>query len=182
MALLSHMARLGSSDPVELRGSIDELIEGFDLSKFGSAPTKFDVEDLFPLTARYLHTQPLSAVSSNLDDLGVPAALQEAFWRVIRENITVKGDLAAWWALCRDGAEPWIDDEDKDFVAEAMTLLPGGPYTPETWSQWTSAVKEKTGRKGRGLFQPLRKALTGQTHGPDMGDLMPLMQVIKAKG
>ncbi|MFY0692640.1 MAG: glutamate--tRNA ligase [Paracoccaceae bacterium] len=181
LALLSHMARLGSSDPVELRASIDELVDGFDLSKFGSAPTKFDVEDLFPLTARHLHAQPLSAVTSDLDALGIPADLQEDFWRVIRENITVMGDLATWWTLCRDGAEPWIDEEDRDFVAEAMTLLPEAPFTPETWSQWTTEVKAKTGRKGRGLFQPLRKALTGQIHGPDMGDLMPLMQVVKAK-
>lgn len=181
LALLSHMARIGSSDPIELRSSIDELTEGFDLSRFGTAPTKFDVDDLYPLTAKHLHAQDLRTVAGDLDALGVPAEMQEAFWRVARENITTRGDIAQWWALCRDGADPEIDAEDAEFVSEALTLLPELPFTPTSWSEWTTAVKEKTGRKGRGLFMPLRKALTGKQHGPDMGQLMPLLQVIRAK-
>ena len=182
IALLSHMARIGSSDPIELRGSIDELVEGFDLSKFGAAQTKFDVDELYPITARHLHAQPVAAVKANLDALGVPDAAQEAFWTVARENITTRKDIAGWWALCTDGADPVIDDEDRDFVAQALTLLPAQPFTDTSWSDWTAAVKEASGRKGRGLFMPLRKALTGMQHGPDMGQLMPLLQVIKAKG
>jgi glutamyl-tRNA synthetase len=182
MALLSHMARIGSSDPVELRSDMSELIEGFDLSHFGAAPTKFDEEDLFPLTARYLAGLPLEAVQTRIADLGVPADLAPHFWSVMRENITVLDDLGPWWALCRDGAEPVVDDEDTEFVAQAVAMLPDMPFTPDTWGQWTGAVKEATGRKGRGLFMPLRKALTGQAHGPDMGSLMPLLQAVKAKG
>ena len=182
MALLSQMARLGSSDPVELRTSMQELIDGFDLSKFGSAPTKFDVQDLYPLTGRYLQALPLSAVAEDVAALGVPDALAEPFWNVCRDNIETLKDLAGWWSLCRDGAEPVIDDEDSEFVAQAMLLLPDAPFDGDTWGAWTGAVKEATGRKGRGLFMPLRKALTGQSHGPDMSALMPLLQVIKAKG
>ncbi|SPF75416.1 Glutamate--tRNA ligase 1 [Aliiroseovarius pelagivivens] len=182
MALLSLLARLGSSQPVELRSSLDEIIEGFDLSTFGSAPTKFDVQDLFPLTARYLAALPVDAVSAKLDEIGVPGEMAEAFWSVARENITTLADLEGWWVLCRDGAEPLIDDEDKDFIAEAMTLLPDAPYDGDSWSNWTSAVKEATGRKGKGLFMPLRKAVTGMERGPDMSSLMPLLQVVRAKG
>lgn len=181
MALLSHMARLGSSDPFEMRSSMAELIEGFDVGRFGSAPTKFDVDDLYPLTARYLHGLDLAAVESTIADLGVPADLAETFWNVTRENITTLKDLAKWWALYRDGAEPLIDEEDRDFVAQALTMLPDGPYTTETWKAWTSEVKAATGRKGKGLFMPLRKALTGQERGPDMSDVMPLLQTIRAK-
>jgi len=182
MALLSHMARLGSSDPFEMRSTMDELIEGFDVARFGAAPTKFDVADLYPLTARYLHGLDLSAVESTIADLGVPADLAETFWNVTRDNITTLKDLPKWWALYRDGAEPLIDDEDRDFVAQALTLLPDGPYTTETWKAWTTEVKDVTGRKGKGLFMPLRKALTGQERGPDMSDVMPLLQTIRAKG
>ncbi|THD75932.1 glutamate--tRNA ligase [Thalassobius vesicularis] len=181
-ALLSLMARLGSSQPVELRTTLDEIADGFDLSQFGAAPTKFDVQDLFPLTSHYLQTLPYSAVADDIRALGVPDALAEQFWTVTRDNITVKADLAGWWALCRDGAEPAIDDEDREFIAQAMTMLPEGPFDAGTWKSWTNAVKEATGRKGKGLFMPLRKALTGQAHGPDMGDLMPLLQVIRARG
>ncbi|OIQ32852.1 MAG: glutamate--tRNA ligase [Alphaproteobacteria bacterium MedPE-SWcel] len=182
MALLSLLARLGSSDPIELRSEMAELIDGFDIGRFGSAPTKLDSQDLYPLTARYLQTLTHTAVKSDLDAAGVPEDKQQAFWAVAKENITTLKDLEGWWALCRDGAEPMIAEEDAEFIAEAMALLPEGPYDSETWGKWTAEVKEKTGRKGKGLFMPLRKAVTGMERGPDMSALLALMQVVRARG
>lgn len=176
MALLSLMARIGSSQPVEVRSSMDELIEGFDLSTFGSAPTKFDVQDLFALTAQVNHARLFADVADEVAALGVPAEIAEPFWTVVRENITVKADMKGWWELFRDGATPMISDEDKEFIPAAYALLPEPPYTSETWKEWTSAVKDATGRKGKGLFMPLRKAVTGMERGPDMSHVMPLMQ------
>ena len=181
MALLSLMARLGSSDPMELRSEMSELIEGFDVGSFGTAPTKFDVADLFPLTANVLQAKPLADVADHITDLGVPANLAETFWTVTRDNITTLKDLASWWTLFSEGADPVIDDEDAEFVAQAMAILPEGPFDDTTWKTWTGAVKEATGRKGKGLFMPLRKALTGQSHGPDMSATMTLLQVVKAR-
>ncbi|MCV6586762.1 MAG: glutamate--tRNA ligase [Marinibacterium sp.] len=181
MALLSLMARLGSSDPVELRTDMAELIDGFDITRFGSAPTKFDADDLYPLTGRYLQTLSLTDVADRIAGLGVPDDLADRFWSVARENITTLDDLAGWWAICRDGADPVIADDDRDFVAQAMALLPQAPFDDGTWGAWTKAVKDATGRKGKGLFMPLRKALTGQERGPDMGALMPLLQVVRAR-
>ncbi|MEQ8989163.1 MAG: glutamate--tRNA ligase, partial [Marinovum algicola] len=181
MALLSLMARLGSADPVEVRGSVDELVEGFDISRFGSAPTKFDANDLFPLSARILHNRPFADVKAEIVALGVPEDQAERFWEVTRENVSTVKDLGPWWVMFRDGAEPDIAEEDREFVAEAMGLLPDGPHDGDTWGTWTAEVKEKTGRKGKGLFMPLRKALTGQSHGPDMSQVLPLLQTIKAK-
>ncbi|MZR12455.1 glutamate--tRNA ligase [Maritimibacter sp. DP07] len=181
MALLSLMARLGSSQPVELRSSIDEIIEGFDLSAFGSAPTKFDERDLFPLTAHIVAAKPYDAVADEIRALGVPDALAPRFWEVARENIMTTADLSGWWDLCRDGAEPLIADEDREMIATAMPLLPDPPYDDTTWKTWTDAVKEATGRKGKGLFMPLRKAVTGMERGPDMANLMPLLQKVRAK-
>ena len=175
-AILSLMARLGSSDPVELRASVAEVVEGFDLTKFGSAPTKFDAEDLWPLTARHLATLPTSDVAGALEAAGVPANLHEPFWAVVKDNISKLDDVDEWWALFRDGATPLVDDEDKDFVAEAFAMLPPLPYDSNTWGAWTAAVKEATGRKGKGLFMPLRKAVTGRQRGPEMADVMPLLQ------
>lgn len=182
MALLSLMARLGSSDPVELRSDMSELIEGFDINRFGSAPTKFDSNDLFPLTARINGAKAYAEVAEQIAALGVPADKAELFWTVTRENITTLADLEGWWTLFRDGADPVVEDEDRAFIEEAMTLLPEGDFDAQTWSNWTSAVKEKTGRKGKGLFMPLRRAVTGQSSGPDMGNVMQLLQVVKARG
>ncbi len=175
-AILSLMARLGSSDPVELRANVQEVVDGFDLSKFGSAPTKFDAEDLKPLTARYLGTLSSGDVADVLTSAGVPDELAEPFWNVVRDNITTLDDVARWWKMFRDGATPLVADEDKDFVAQAFFLLDSPPYTADTWGSWTAAVKEATGRKGKQLFMPLRKAVTGRERGPEMADVMPLLQ------
>jgi glutamyl-tRNA synthetase len=180
MALLSLMARLGSSQPVDLRADLDAIAEGFDLSQFGAAPTKFDPADLWPLTRAHVQARPFAEVAPLIAALGVPEALAEPFWTVARENITTLAELDGWWALCRDGAAPEIAPEDAEFVAQALTLLPPPPYGPEAWAEWTNRVKAATGRKGKGLFMPLRKAVTGQGHGPDMAALMPLMQRIVA--
>ncbi|WP_411892473.1 glutamate--tRNA ligase [Yoonia sp. SDW83-1] len=175
-AILSLMARLGSSDPVELRADVQKVVDGFDLSKFGSAPTKFDAEDLKPLTARYLGTLSSGDVADVLTSAGVPDELAEPFWNVVRDNITTLDDVAGWWKMFRDGATPLVADEDKDFVAQAFFLLDSPPYTADTWGSWTAAVKEATGRKGKQLFMPLRKAVTGRERGPEMADVMPLLQ------
>jgi glutamyl-tRNA synthetase len=181
MALLSLMARLGSSDPVELQFDMGALMDGFEIGHFGTAPTKFDVADLGPLSAKLLHGADLAEVADEVAAAGVPADLAVPFWAAIRQNVETRRDIAEWWALCRDGAAPVIADEDAEFVAEALGLLPEGAHDTTTWGSWTAAVKEATGRKGRGLFMPLRKALTGMEHGPDMAALLPLLQVIRAK-
>ncbi|MEO1918658.1 MAG: glutamate--tRNA ligase [Paracoccaceae bacterium] len=178
MALLSHLARLGSSEPVELRQNMADLIDGFDLSRFGSAPTKFDVADLGALSAKLLHYMDISRVQGDLDALEIPTELATPFWEMARENIETRADLAGLWALCRDGVEPLIDTEDIDFISKSMNLLPANPRSDTSWKEWTTAVKEATGRKGKGLFMPLRKALTGMSHGPDMSKLLPLLQNI----
>jgi len=178
MAVLSHMARLGSSEPIELCSSLDELITGFDLTGFGAAPTKFDVADLGPLTSRYVASLSVEDMTNQLTDMGVPSTLQSGFWDVVRENIATRADAAKWWELCSQGATPLIDDEDKAFVETAKSLLPQQPWTEVSWKAWTGAVKDATGRKGKGLFMPLRKAMTGMEHGPDMSKLMPLLQKV----
>ncbi len=178
MALLSLMARLGSSKPVELVSSMDELAAGFDVGSFGAAPTKFDAEDLFPLTRHHVQSLPFAAVKDRIAALGVPDAEAEAFWAVAKGNITVLDDLEQWWTLFRDGAEPVVDEADREFVAQALALLPAKPWTTATWGEWTAAVKEATGRKGKDLFRPLRRALTGRDAGPEMADVMPLLRKV----
>lgn len=176
MALLSLMARLGSSRPVELAGSIDDLVAGFDIASFGAAPTKFDADDLWPLTRAHLGRQPHAAVAGRIAALGVPDAVAPALWAAVRENLSTMADLGAWWALCRDGAATEIAPEDGDFVRAALGLLPPAPWDGTSWAAWTEAVKAATGRKGKALYLPLRKAMTGRGDGPDMAALMPLLR------
>ncbi|MFO8126940.1 MAG: glutamate--tRNA ligase, partial [Yoonia sp.] len=126
--------------------------------------------------ARYLATLGSADVADVLTSAGVPEEFREPFWNVVRDNINTLDEVADWWVLFRDGAKPLVADEDREFVAEAFAMLPTLPYTSDTWGEWTTAVKEATGRKGKGLFMPLRKAVTGRERGPEMADVMRLLQ------
>jgi glutamyl-tRNA synthetase len=177
MAILSLLARLGSSQPVELRESPEELAAAFDPAQFGAAPTKLDPDDLRPLSAQLLQKLPRAAVEGDLERAGIPEDTRAPFWDVIRENVSTRAEIADWWRLCSEGAPPLVAEEDRAFVKQALGLLPDPPYGLDAWSEWTAAAKEASGRKGRSLFMPLRKAVTGRERGPEMAALMPLLRV-----
>ncbi len=176
MAVLSLMARLGSSDPVELRTDMESLIDGFEIGHFGTAPTKLDVEDMVPLSARVIQSLPSDEVKSELNAAGVPEAVQDAYWNAVRGNVATRDEAGAWWPVFAGKVDAVVAEEDRDFVETALSLLGEPPYDASTWSEWTGRVKEATGRKGKGLFLPLRHAVTGQPRGPEMAEVMALLQ------
>ena len=178
MALLSHSAFLGTSKTFRLCATLDDLGEAFELESFGSAPTKYDATDVDRLTAKHLATLPFPAVADRVRLLGVCENMAEKFWEATRENITHFKDLDYWWNVVADGAVPAIDETDRAYVEEALRLLPNPPFDDQTWSVWTGQVSQKTGRKGRSLYLPLRKALTGRARGPEMAALMPLLRFV----
>lgn len=173
LGIVSFLARLGSSAPVEVATRIEEVIEGFDIASFGRAPTKFDEAELTLHSAKTLRALPHEAVAPRLAGLGVPPEEAAAFWAAIAPNLDRLEEAGPWWALCRDGIAPVIAEEDRAFVAEALAALPPKPFSTETWGAWTSVLKASTGRKGKALFLPLRRALTGADKGPDMALLLP---------
>jgi glutamyl-tRNA synthetase len=176
LALVGLMARLGASLPVEVVSDPAELVRTFGLGQFGLAPTRFDPAELRAFSAKTLHALPYAAVADRLRALAVPDAVAARLWAAIGPNLDRFDEAADWWALCRDGAEPVVDEEDRAFVDEAFALLPPRPWDEATWKGWTDAVKAASGRKGRALFRPLRRALTGRDSGPEMAALMPLLQ------
>ena len=121
-----------------------------------------------------VHDLPFDAVKDQLEAIA-PDAANEAFWLAVRENCETVHDAKPFADIAYGSIESVIDEEDSDFIAEARKRLPDGELTSESWKAWTSELKEATGRKGKGLFMPLRKALTGQEHGPDMAVLFPLI-------
>ena len=76
-------------------------------------------------------------------------------------------------AICRQPRTPRI--EEADYLGKAAELLPPEPWDETTWGGWTARLKEVTGRKGKQLFLPLRQALTGLDHGPELKALLPLI-------
>ena len=173
-AIIALLARLGTSQPVEPIADRNLLISSFDLAHFGRAPAKFDEEDLERLNAAIVHQLPFAAVQHRL-----PGGMDEAGWHAIRPNLAHVGEAESWWTLVTGPiVQPDFSSEDKAFLAEAAALLAWGD---NPWGALTNALKEATGRKGKPLFLPLRQALTGMDHGPDMGELLPLIGEAEAR-
>lgn len=167
-AIVALLARLGTSQPIEPIADRAALVESFDLATFGRAPAKFDEEDLDRVNAAIIHQLPLASVQGRL-----PAGMDEAGWHAIRPNLAHVAEAGEWWRLVTGPiAQPDFTDEDRAFLADAADAL---QWSDDPWGALTGALKESTGRKGRALFLPLRQALTGMDHGPDMGELLPLI-------
>ncbi len=175
LAINAHAATIGSSHPVAPYQSMEEIAELFDFSKLSRAPARFDESELRHLNAKYLHEADFEAVRDRLEKMKITGG--EPFWQAVRGNIDVLEDVDQWWRVVDGEIEPAI--EDQDFCAAAQALLPDGPFDEQSWSLWTSAVKEQTGAKGKALFMPLRKALTAQEHGPELKVLLPMMSYEK---
>lgn len=174
LAICSLLGKLGTSDNVEIRESLSQLSDEFEFSKIGRAPARFDDADLKNLNAALTHAKPFEAARERLAAIDVQAA-NEAFWLLVRENCETVEDAARFVPVAYGDIQPIVEAEDRDFITAAANLLPDGDVTTDTWGQWTSALKTETGRKGKGLFMPLRKALTGMERGPSVGDMLVLM-------
>jgi glutamyl-tRNA synthetase len=172
MALNSLLAKLGTSDPIQVRRALEQLIDEFDIEKMSRGTPKFDTAELQHLNARLLHEMPLEEAAGRLRALGM-ADVDAAFWDAVRPNLAHISEAAEWWAICRGEVTPVV--EDAGFLRRAADLLPAEPWSPATWGEWTATVKDATGRKGRDLFHPLRLALTGRENGPELKTLLPLI-------
>ncbi|HEU4475352.1 MAG TPA: glutamate--tRNA ligase [Methyloceanibacter sp.] len=167
----SYAAVIGTSDAIAPHASLDALVEGFDFAKLSRAPARFDPAELRLLNARLLHMLPYSAVADRLKAMRVDGG--ESFWEAVRGNLAVLAEAKLWWEVVAGKLQPVI--ENAKLCREAAALLPSEPWDETTWSVWSAAVKDATGAKGKALFRPLRLALTGREHGPELRELLPLI-------
>jgi glutamyl-tRNA synthetase len=169
MAVVSHAALLGTSDNIHPCADIQELVDGFDLTKISRAPGRFDEKDLNQLNAKLLHMLPWDAVKHRLPDQ------TEAFWLAIRGNIEKFSETEFWDDVIQQDLKIDPAPEDLEFIATARAALPPEPWDGTTWKTWTDVLKAQTERKGKSLFMPLRMVLTGMDHGPELAALLPLI-------
>lgn len=167
-AVIALLARLGTSDPVDPALDAADLAASFNLAHFGRAPARFDEAELARVNAAIIHRLPFAEVSARL-----PSGMDEAAWQTIRPNLARLSEAADWWQVVTGPiAAPAQSDEDRAYLAIAAQVL---EQVGTDWAALTAALKEQTGRKGKPLFLPLRQALTGQDHGPEMAALLPLI-------
>jgi glutamyl-tRNA synthetase len=164
MAICSFLARVGTSDAIEARPDLNTLTQEFDAAKFSRSPATYDPLEIERLNAKIVHEMPYATIKNRVQ-------VDEAFWNAVRSNLNKVEEANEWWKICNEEVKPTVDD----FTRQAASLLPPEPWDSSTWNQWVEAVKAATGRKGKELFMPLRLALTGMEHGPELKDMLPLI-------
>ena len=172
MAVNSLLAKIGTSDAVEPFLNMPALADGFDFKKFGRAPAHYDVAELEKINEKLLHQLPFAAVKDKL------AFADENFWLSVRANIKTIAEAKQWWDILHGvtvASRQSPVASDKEFLSQAATLLPAEPWNETTYDAWIAAIKPTTARKGKELFMPIRKALTGLDHGPELKKLLPLL-------
>ncbi|MES1974625.1 MAG: glutamate--tRNA ligase [Pseudomonadota bacterium] len=169
-AVKALLARIGTSDPVEPLVQVERLIETFDFARFGRAPARFDDAELAAVNTRIVHQLEFEAVAARL-----PAGMSAVEWEAVRPNLTIVADAAEWWRVIEGPIATEADPADRDFLAEAAEVAATIDWSADPWHALTSALKASSGRTGKALFLPLRRALTGLDHGPEMKALLPLI-------
>lgn len=168
-ALAGYLAALGTAqDPVP--GLPRDLVAGFRLVAISKSPARFDVQQLLALNRRHLHAASFESIRGLLPD-----GADEAWWNAVRGNLDLLSEAKAWFEVVRGTLVPPPQEGEAAFLRAALAALPPAPWDEATWSGWTGALKDTTGRKGKALFLPLRLALTGEEHGPEMKTLLPLI-------
>ena len=168
-SITGYLAALGTShDPFP--GTPAELLPGFDLMSVSHSSPRFDPRQMMALNRKLLHGMSFEEARPKL-----PEGADAGFWEAVRENLDRLPEVKHWWDVVHGHIAPVEQPAEAEFLATALNLLPPEPYDATTWPAWTEAIKAATGRKGKALFMPLRLALTGEDHGPDLKALLPLI-------
>jgi glutamyl-tRNA synthetase len=147
-----------------------KLAEWFELSRLPRAAVKFDAALLLALNRQILRDMPFAEAADRL-----PIGATEAFWLAVRGKLDLLTEARGWWDVVAGTIVPPVMQGERDFLLTAHGLLPEEPWDGTLWTDWITAVARATGRDGDDLLMPLRLALTGEEHGPDLADLLPLI-------
>lgn len=176
MTINSYLGKIGTSDAIEPFASLDALVASFDIKKFGRAPANYDPAEVDRLNEKLLRELDYESLPENI------RIFDEDFWISVRANVKKAKDALIWWIILNKDFSPpkgmhpsEMEEQEKEVIQAASSVLPPEPWSENSWNEWTNAVKEKTGKKGKDLFMPLRKALTGMEHGPEMKVLFMLL-------
>ncbi|MBI3775680.1 MAG: glutamate--tRNA ligase [Gammaproteobacteria bacterium] len=188
LAVVNYLARLGHAYESNAYMTFAELASSFDTSKLGRSPARHDVNQL-------IHWQREAAAKASEQDLwvwmgpqvhGLVAAGQVSeFIQTVRPNVTQPEDALHWaqviygehLALNHD-AQQIVQHAGAQFFEAALSAL---ETHRDNFAALADQVKAVTGVKGKHLFHPLRVALTGEVHGPEMARLLKLLPLEQAR-
>lgn len=166
-SLINLLSQIGASGHVEVYKDFEQLIHNFDLSKFSKSATNYDITQLDHINQKLLQLLDFADVKDRLSAINL-SHIDEQFFNNIKPNIHFLHEIQTWWDICKNSFHYDHDAQDQAFLREVATLLPGNTKDERCWQTWLEAIKKVSDRKGKSLFMPIRLALTGKEHGPEL--------------
>ena len=170
--LLNYLSFVGAATVQNKFHEINYLKQNFDISSFGRSNVPFDERLLNDLNSNFLQEQTYEFFNKKSIVFNFSSAPSE-FWETVKNNIRVFREAQDWFEIIYGKIEPIIDDPE--YINLALNLIPNEDFNEFSWRVWTDSIKEKSGRKGKNLFMPLRLSITGRNFGPEMAKLLPLI-------
>tara|TARA_Y100000591_G_scaffold314509_1_gene321135 strand:- start:313 stop:1650 length:1338 start_codon:yes stop_codon:yes gene_type:complete len=171
-AINSLNASIGSSVDIKAFNSLNLLSNKFEITSLGRAPARYSNNQLHKLNTQLISNYNFEKVSLLLGHN--KGNFNEELWDCIKLNISNISEIVDWIKIINEPINIDLNNEE-EFFKIAQDLLPKEPWNKETWDQWILKIKEKTEKKGKDLFMPIRLALTGKTEGPELNKLILLM-------
>ncbi|MFT4718823.1 MAG: glutamyl-tRNA synthetase, partial [Rickettsiales bacterium] len=169
------LAQIGTSNDIQTYHNIADLAENFDLTKFSKSATKYNFDEVLTLNEKVLQKSTFDYISKRLEDLDYNFKITKDFWLKIRANISNLSEIESWWKICKTKIRYKNIQEDHLFLKESSQLLPQDLNSDNSWNDWIQNIKKSSDRKGKDLFMPLRKAITGVEHGPELQCIITLI-------
>lgn len=180
-AIRNHLVRLGHSCVSDGWLEDAELVREFDLNRLGRAAAKFDEAQLLHWQKEAVARLPLERIEAWLAE-SLPPDMDEAsrhvFVQAVRHNVLFPKDVQLWvdvvYGATLHHEEPAlasIRTAGEGFFATAIAVFAAGGE----FKQLVKSLSERSLRKGPSLYMPLRAALTGVTHGPELGPIAALL-------
>jgi glutamyl-tRNA synthetase len=175
MTIINLLAQMGTSNDIQTYRNIEDLAENFDLTKFSKSATKYNFDEVLTLNEKVLQNSTFNYISKRLENLDCNFKITEDFWLKIRANISNLSEIECWWKICKTKIRYKNIREDHLFLKESSQLLPQDLNSDNSWNDWIQSIKKSSDRKGKDLFMPLRKAITGVEHGPELKCIITLI-------
>lgn len=176
MAIVNLLAQIGTSDQLKIHNDFEELAQNFSFEKFSKSAMNYDISELTTINQKLLQILDFASIAARLKYIGINEEISEKLWNSVKLNLTFLPEIKEWIAICNHEFRFANQESDREFLQQAADLLPADTKDSECWNLWLAKIKEKTTRKGKELFMPIRLALTGKEHGPELKFLVNLIE------
>ncbi|MFT5703154.1 MAG: glutamyl-tRNA synthetase [Rickettsiales bacterium] len=174
LAIVNFLAQIGTSQNINIYDETQKLVENFDFKNFSKSSTNYDLGELNLINQKLLKILPFKIAQKRLEEIGIKN-VSEFEWQNLQANLDFLKDIQKWLKICQEPSKFNNKAEDLEFLKSTAQCLPKITNQSDSWKIWLNAIKEETDRKGKELFMPIRHALSGEEHGPELKNLLMLI-------